>query len=71
VIIKEKLTTEESWAYAKEEFDIHKKVDSHPNIVGLYASKDTEEEFQIFMEHANKSNYLSDKISEVSEQCYL
>jgi serine/threonine protein kinase len=66
VIIKDKLTTEESWAFAKEEFDIHRRVDGHPNIVRLYATRDTDKEFQIFMEHANRSNYLSDKISEVS-----
>lgn len=66
MIYKDKLTTEESWEFARKEFEIHKSVSDHPNIVKLYYERETDSTFELYMEFANKSNYLADKILEVS-----
>lgn len=68
IIIKRKLTTEESRIYAKQEFELHGIVSGHPNIVSLYHTRETDTDYEVFMEHANKGDYLGDKILEVSSK---
>jgi hypothetical protein len=45
VIIKRKLTTEESRIYAQQEFELHELVSGHPNVMSLYHTRETETEF--------------------------
>jgi|688.fasta_scaffold462520_1 hypothetical protein len=38
------------------------------NVVKLFANRETEKDYQIFMEYCDRSNYLADKILEVRGQ---
>jgi hypothetical protein len=38
----------------------------HPNIIRLYDYAESEKEYQLYMEYAEKSDYLCEKILEVS-----
>ena len=49
------------------EIDLHglASVQNHDNIVKLYDSRETEKEYQMFMEYCDRPTYFSDKILEV------
>jgi hypothetical protein len=38
----------------------------HPNIIRLYDYAESEKEYQLYMEYAERGDYLCDKILEVS-----
>ena len=65
-IIKNRLFNDLAHDFAKKECSIHSSM-SHPNIVKLYDYSDTPEEYQLFMEYADKGDYLCKKIIEVSK----
>jgi len=64
VISKDHLKTEEMKHYARQEAEIHKMVSNHNNVVKLYADRETETEFEFYIEYCDRENYLADKILE-------
>jgi hypothetical protein len=55
--------------FARRECQIHSRM-RHPNIICLYDYVESDHEYQLYMEHAEKSDYLCQKILDVST-CYV
>jgi serine/threonine protein kinase len=65
VIIKSHLKSPLSHEFARRECSIHSRM-RHPNIIRLYDYAESEREYQLYMEHAERSDFLCEKILEVS-----
>lgn len=63
--MKKKLMSSEQLESAKRECVIQFAM-NHPNIVKLYEYTETDEDIRIFMEYMNMSDYLEEKIHDVS-----
>lgn len=50
--------------FARRECEIHQKM-KHENIIKLYEYRETQDEYQLYMEYANKGEFLAKKILEV------
>ncbi len=55
---------ETSQEYAKKECIIHAMM-KHENVVKLHEYAENEEEFVLYMEYCNDSDYFNEKINEV------
>ena len=53
-----------SHEFAKRECSVHSQLD-HQNIVKLYEYTESAKEYQLYMEFADRSDYLSKKILDV------
>jgi serine/threonine protein kinase len=51
--------------FAKRECCIHSAM-SHPNVIKLYDYAETDQEYSLYMEFADRSDYLCAKILDVS-----
>ena len=64
VIQKEKLMSDLGHEFAKRECSVHSQL-SHQNIIRLYEYAESAKEYQLYMEFADRSDYLSKKILDV------
>lgn len=69
IIQKDKLFNPLSHHFAKQECYTHQKL-NHENIIKLYEYTETPQEYQLFMEYADRSDYLPSKIFEVSNSIF-
>jgi serine/threonine protein kinase len=63
--MKSDLMSPLSHEFARRECSIHSRM-RHPNIIRLYDYAESEREYQLYMEYAERSDFLCEKILEVS-----
>ena len=67
MIRKNKLLTEDNWMYARRECGIHEQM-NHQNIVKLYDNRETETDYEMYMEYCDQADKLTDKIRTVIDK---
>ncbi len=65
IIQKDKLFNDLSHKFARQECSVHSQL-YHENIIKLYEYAETQKEYQLFMEYADRTDYLCRKIFDVS-----
>jgi len=53
--------------YARRECSIHEIVNNHPNVVKLYDTRETDTQYEMYMEYCDKADNMTKKIREVSQ----
>ena len=53
--------------YARRECSIHEIVNNHPKVVKLYDTRETDTQYEMYMESCDKADNMTKKIREVSQ----
>lgn len=65
--MKSRLSCHLAYTYARTECDIHEKL-QHPNVLQMYHHEETQESYILYLEYADKHDYLAEKILDVRHQ---